>query len=112
MIEYQTKEYPKEAILKELHPLVREWFLKKFGEFSPPQKYAILNIRHRENTLISSPTGSGKTLSAFLAIINELIFLSKEQMREKRSDAAYFPFDLLEVLHAVRRPLREGGERL
>ncbi|MFH1072677.1 MAG: DEAD/DEAH box helicase [Nanoarchaeota archaeon] len=113
MIEYQTKEYPKDAILKELHPLVREWFLKKFGEFSPPQKYAILNIRHRENTLISSPTGSGKTLSAFLAIINELIFLSKENMLENRTYCVYIsPLKALtrDIEKNLKEPLAELAE--
>lgn len=75
-IERMTEPYPTEQILASLHPFVREWFTRSFKDFSPPQKFSILNIHYRINTLISSPTGSGKTLSAFLAIINELVTLA------------------------------------
>ncbi len=73
MIEYQTSGYPEEEILENLHPFVREWFVGTFGTFSPPQRFAIRNIQLGMNCLISSPTGSGKTLSAFLAVLNELV---------------------------------------
>ncbi len=73
MIEHQTSGYPEEEILEHLHPFVREWFVTTFGTFSPPQRFAIRNIQLGVNCLISSPTGSGKTLSAFLAVLNELV---------------------------------------
>ena len=69
----QTEEYPEAEILESLHPFVREWFTATFPGFSPPQKYAIGNIQRGINSLISSPTGTGKTLSSFLAILNELV---------------------------------------
>lgn len=70
---YQKEEYPESEILESLHPFVREWFTTNFKSFSPPQRYSIRNIQQGKNSLISSPTGSGKTLSAFLAILNELV---------------------------------------
>ena len=76
MVEFQSKEYADEEINRVLHPLVRDWFGKKFKTFSPPQKFAIVNIHEKKNTLISAPTGSGKTLSAFTTIISELVSLS------------------------------------
>ncbi|MBD3389262.1 MAG: ATP-dependent helicase [Candidatus Altiarchaeales archaeon] len=73
MIEVQEEPYRKEEILRELHPLVREWFNGKYGDFAPPQLYAIPNIMHGKNTLVSAPTGSGKTLTAFMSVLNKLI---------------------------------------
>ena len=63
-----------------LAPVVQEWWLDQFGEFvphndgffTPPQKEAIPLIHERTNALIAAPTGSGKTLSSFCSIINEL----------------------------------------
>ena len=54
------------------------WFKYKFGSFTEPQRYAILNIHNLQNTLVSAPTGTGKTLSAFAAVLNELVSLSDE----------------------------------
>jgi ATP-dependent Lhr-like helicase len=59
---------------------VREWWVDEFGAFvpenggffTPPQKEAIPLIHEGENALVAAPTGSGKTLSAFSSIINEL----------------------------------------
>lgn len=77
MIEYAKQEYSDDEIYSILAPEVREWFRKKYGTFTPPQKYALKEIHDGKNTLISSPTGSGKTLSAFLAAISELLMLAK-----------------------------------
>ena len=84
MIEEQTKSYTKKQILKTLHPWVRHWFDSKFNDFTPAQKKAIIEINKENNILISSPTGSGKTLTAFLSIISKLTTLSeKEQLEDK-----------------------------
>ncbi len=76
MIEFMPEPPPDELTINVLHPLFKQWFFKTFKEFSPPQKYAIYNVHSRINTLVSSPTGSGKTLCAFGAILNELVGLS------------------------------------
>jgi len=70
---FLEKAEPSSKIRRILHPWVEEWFFSRYKDFSPPQKYAIPFIHRHENILITSPTGSGKTLSAFLAIINELV---------------------------------------
>ena len=59
--------------LSAFHPVVRSWFAKTFGEPSPPQKLGWPSIAAGNNTLIVAPTGSGKTLSAFLWCINHLV---------------------------------------
>jgi len=76
MITFQKEPYADEETYSVLCPLVRSWFSGKFAGFAAPQKYAIVNIHRRQNTLVSAPTGSGKTLTAFLSVLNELIMLS------------------------------------
>src|SRR6266850_464886 len=55
------------------HPLVRDWFVQRFGTPTEPQEQGWPHILAGHTTLISSPTGSGKTLAAFLACINRLV---------------------------------------
>ncbi|MEM2278121.1 MAG: ATP-dependent helicase [Zestosphaera sp.] len=50
-----------------------EWFKSRFGKFTPPQLMAIPKIKEGRNVLISSPTGTGKTLAVFLPVIDELL---------------------------------------
>ena len=86
MIEEQTKSYSKKAIFKTLHPWVRQWFDSRFDDFTPAQKKSIIDIHKRNNILISSPTGSGKTLTAFLSVISELTTLAE---KDKLEDKVY-----------------------
>jgi transposase len=55
------------------HPVVRQWFLNKFGAPTEPQQQGWPQILAGKTTLISAPTGSGKTLAAFLACIDQLV---------------------------------------
>ena len=55
------------------HPVVRDWFLAKFGSPTEPQEQGWPHILARHATLIAAPTGSGKTLAAFLACIDRLV---------------------------------------
>jgi ATP-dependent Lhr-like helicase len=55
------------------HPLVQEWFVRKFGTPTEPQIAGWPHILANRTTLIAAPTGSGKTLAAFLACIDQLI---------------------------------------
>jgi len=58
------------------HPVVREWFITRFGTPTEPQVAGWPHILAHRNTLISAPTGSGKTLAAFLACIDSLVRLA------------------------------------
>lgn len=61
-------------VLDRFHPLVREWFQEKFpGGPTETQVQGWPSIQAGNDTLIAAPTGSGKTLTAFLAGINALI---------------------------------------
>src|SRR5215813_8217678 len=55
------------------HPLVRDWFVGRFGTPTEPQEQGWPHILKGETTLISAPTGSGKTLAAFLICIDSLV---------------------------------------
>ena len=55
------------------HPIVRDWFTETLGEPSAPQKAGWPAIADGSDTLILAPTGTGKTLAAFLYELNSLI---------------------------------------
>src|SRR5580698_5537571 len=55
------------------HPLVRDWFVARFGTPTEPQQQGWPSILAGKTTLISAPTGSGKTLAAFLICIDRLV---------------------------------------
>src|SRR5215510_13457623 len=60
-------------VLDRFHPAVANWFIKQFAYPTEPQAKAWPVIKDRKHTLIAAPTGSGKTLSAFLAAIDDLV---------------------------------------
>ena len=72
-----------------LNPLVKEWFFSKFQSFSLPQRFGVMSVWERRNILISAPTGSSKTLTAFLAIINYLVILAEKNQLENHIYAVY-----------------------
>jgi Lhr-like helicase len=109
-IEFTKKKYKDDEIKKILHPLMKKWFIDKFKTFSEPQRYAIMNIHSRINTLVSAPTGSGKTLTAFTAILNDLIDLSEKGKLEDKIYCVYIsPLKALNADIAVNliEPLKE-----
>ena len=61
-------------VLDLFHPAVAEWFRASFDAPTPPQNKGWPAIAAGDSTLILAPTGSGKTLSAFLWCINRLMF--------------------------------------
>ena len=67
------KRPPVSPALKPFHPLVRVWFRERLGAPSKPQEQGWPAIARGSNTLILAPTGTGKTLTAFLWELNNLI---------------------------------------
>jgi ATP-dependent Lhr-like helicase len=55
------------------HPAVSAWFRGAFGSPTAAQARAWPEVRAGRDVLIAAPTGSGKTLSAFLAAIDSLV---------------------------------------
>ena len=58
--------------LSSFSPETRAWFENAFGEPTPAQRLGWPAIATGGHTLIQAPTGSGKTLSAFLSGIDRL----------------------------------------
>ena len=59
--------------LTAFHPAVAAWFAATFPAPTQAQVLAWPSIRAGRHTLVAAPTGSGKTLTAFLAAIDALV---------------------------------------
>src|SRR3954464_10438850 len=66
-------------MLDRFHPLVRQWFEETFGAPSDPQRSGWPAIASGSHALILAPTGTGKTLAAFMWELNELIVRGLEE---------------------------------
>ena len=78
MITVKDKPNTEPELRNILNPLVQKWFFSRFKEFSLPQMYGVMEVHSRSNILISAPTGSTKTLTAFLSVLNELVDSSQK----------------------------------
>jgi ATP-dependent Lhr-like helicase len=59
--------------LSGFHPVVRRWFEERLGAPTDPQREGWPLIRRGLHTLIAAPTGTGKTLAAFLWALDGLL---------------------------------------
>ncbi|MCF7861438.1 ATP-dependent helicase [Candidatus Woesearchaeota archaeon] len=117
MITYIDKEWTDKELNKILCDPVEKWFKNKYGKFCKTQRRGLMNIQSRKNTLISAPTGSGKTMTAFLSILNEL---TDNAMKGNLKDKIYcvyssplkalnrdIQFNLTEPLKEIEEIVRE-----
>ena len=102
--------------LQDFHPIVRQWFLRTYGTPTPPQILGWPSIAEGKNTLILAPTGSGKTMAAFLWAINHLL---EQHFREEHSPGVRILYvsplkalnnDIERNLEAPLRSLREEAK--
>ncbi|MFB6291931.1 MAG: ATP-dependent helicase [Candidatus Nanohaloarchaea archaeon] len=77
-INFVDEDDASESLPEDFEPYVKDWFNDRFDGLSDPQKHAFDLIHQEENSLICAPTGSGKTLSAFLSGLNELFRMGEE----------------------------------
>ena len=107
------RTYSKDEVMSLMEPLVSTWFNERFDGLTEPQARAIPVIHARKNVLVSSPTGSGKTLTAFMSIINELTRYASEGRLEERVYCIYIsPLKALanDVNRNLNTPLAEMRE--
>src|SRR5690606_8663174 len=76
-------------VLDQFSPAVRAWFETSFPEPTAPQVAGWPTIASGAHTLILAPTGSGKTLSAFLWAIDRLTSTSPPEERTHRTRVVY-----------------------
>ena len=72
-----------------LHPLLSEWFSRRFSGPTEPQRQAWPLIQAGCDVLISAPTGSGKTLAAFLICLDRLVRDGNERGLPPESHVLY-----------------------
>ncbi len=100
--------------MRRFHPIVRKWFSETLGVPSEPQRLGWPAIASGEHTLILAPTGTGKTLAAFLWELNALIV---EGMREPLANGVHLlyvsPLKALnnDIQRNLDQPLSELRER-
>src|ERR1700710_629718 len=96
----------------------RRWFAAAFAEPTPAQVGAWEAIGAGKHALVVAPTGSGKTLSAFLWSLDRLMTSERPEDRTRRTRVLYVsPLKALavDVERNLRTPLtgiRHPAERL
>jgi ATP-dependent Lhr-like helicase len=98
-----------QAKLFKKSPVFR-WFTTRYGEPTPAQRQAWPKIAEGKNVLVASPTGTGKTLAAFLGVLDQLAHAEAARELPETIQCVYISplralaYDLEKNLNA---PLRE-----
>src|SRR5689334_10162750 len=95
------------AVLRPFHPIVRSWFGEALGKPSLPQERGWPTIAKGDHTLILAPTGTGKTLTAFLWELNALIV---EGSNAPLANAVHILY--ISPLKALNNDIQRNLERL
>src|SRR5689334_24727361 len=101
-------------VLQLFHPAVAEWFRASFSAPTPPQREGWPAIAKGESTLILAPTGTGKTLTAFLWELNQLIVDGSEKPLANAVHILYIsPLKALnnDIQRNLEQPLAELRDR-
>ena len=103
--------YNADVALAGFHPTIQRWFAQRFGEPTEPQREGWPRIRAGNHTLISAPTGMGKTLAAYLSAIDSLARQGSE-LRDQTYVLYVSPLRALsnDVQKNLQGPLHELAE--
>jgi ATP-dependent Lhr-like helicase len=85
----RSKPANRQTPLDIFHPAVRAWFESSFPAPTRPQVLGWPVIARGDSTLILAPTGTGKTLTAFLWCLNRLMFAPEPPERNRRCRVLY-----------------------
>ncbi len=91
-------------VLSLFHPVTADWFRAVFDQPTSPQKLGWPAIAAGESTLILAPTGTGKTLTAFLWCIDKLML--RPQPDEEEACRVIYISPLKALAVDVERNLR------
>lgn len=101
------------------HPAVTAWFAATFSSPTEAQQQAWPLVCNSKTTLIAAPTGSGKTLTAFLAAVDALVCESSETGLPNETRVLYVSplkalsndirINLLNPLEGIDRELKALG---
>ncbi len=106
--EHMSQTATASRTLDAFHPTVKDWFVGRFGGPTFAQEDGWPAIRSGEDCLIAAPTGSGKTLTAFLAGIDELIREGEASGGELPDEVRILYISPLKALsNDIRRNLEE-----
>ena len=78
-----------EDVLALFHPPARNWFQAVFEGPTRPQRLGWPAIARGDSTLVLAPTGTGKTLAAFLWAINRLMFAPVAAQRSAAASSTF-----------------------
>jgi ATP-dependent Lhr-like helicase len=108
-----TIKPPLHSALVDFHPVIREWFRRRFGTPTDAQAAGWPQIKTGRDVLIAAPTGSGKTLAAFLCGIDSLVKQSEASELEASTQIVYVsPLKALgnDIQRNLEAPLEELAE--
>src|SRR3984957_14973454 len=97
--------------LEHFHPTIQRWFSRRFGQPTEPQREGWRRIRSGRHTLISAPTGTGKSIAGYLWAIDGLA--RRGAAVEDKTEVLYIsPLRALsnDVQKNLQRPLAELRE--
>jgi len=99
----QTSASATEEVLEKFGPATQDWFRGAFAQPTSAQAGAWEAISHGRHALVVAPTGSGKTLSAFLWAIDRLF-------REPRSGGLDAPAEPSGAKNSGAKKRKKKGE--